>query len=267
MSGLTIEIPGTLATPRIGKAGPLEFIHNADGTSPLFAGYLHGTDAHLGAPSEGAPFTDLSGNGHTLTQTGANNTNVGQVATGFMGTGQTYLNTPFTQTALVESGVDEEFTILHFAFHPSTDGTLYGTRVTGAAGYRHDQIANSTYNSTNLIWNDATFTQGVFENPIPAWRATEPFMFGLAACAATGSMQMMRGRDGEVLFNGKTLASGITTLKAATTHRIGQRSVNTPNNTVSYATLFFDRVLTPAEVRTVYAGMRRLLLARVSVDV
>ena len=267
MSGLKFEIPGTIAAPRLGKAGPMEFIRNPDGTSPLFAAYLHGTDAHVGTPSEGAPRTDLSGNGHTLTQIGANGTNIGQDATGFKGTNPCYLQTPFNHSALADSGVPNEFAAMHFAVHPGPGGVLWGTRAAvGSSGFRYDMGSSSAYNASHVLFFDAANQQAVIDNPIPAWRATDAFMFGMSVQLASKSLTAFRGHRGDVGVNGQQMNT-ILGVSSASPIRIGQRSANTWTGTISYATLLFNRALTPAETRRVYAGVRALIVARVGVDV
>lgn len=267
MSRLVFQVPSTLSAPALGKSGPLEFIRNEDGSSPLYAGYLHGTDAHLGSASAGAPRTDLSGNGRTLTQIGTDGVNVGQVALGFMGTGQRWLETPFTGDDLAAAGVAGELTVLHFAFHPSGAGSLWGGRTTGSTGARFDIGSDSTWNVNNFARYDTAFVQGVLENPIPAWRDTDYYMFGGSMCLAGKAMTTVRGHRGEVEVNGKTLSDAIVAVGGSSVIRIGSRSVNTPNTTVSVATLIYDRALTPAEVASIYAGMRALILTRLGIDV
>lgn len=266
MSRLVFQVPSTLSAPALGKAGPLEFIRNEDGSSPLYAGYLHGTDAHLGSASEGAPRTDLSGNGRTLTQIGTDGVDVGQAALGFMGTGQRWLEAHVGDD-LAAAGVAGELTVLHFAFHPSDGGVLYGGRTTGSSGARFEFQSTASWNSSNFARYDSAFVQGVLENPIPAWRDTDYYMFGGSMSLAGKAMTTVRGHRGEVEVNGKALSDAIVAVGGSSVIRIGSRSVNTPNTTVSVATLIYDRALTPAEVASIYAGMRALILTRLGIDV
>jgi len=268
MSRLAFQVPATASAPLLGKSSPLDFIRDADGGSPLYAGYLHGTDAHLGAASEGAPFTDLSGNGRTLTQTGANAANVGQTATGFKGTGEVWLNCPFDGDELAAAGVAGEMTVLHFALHPADGGNLIVFAPDGSGATRaFDLRATDTYNAQLVAFDDGSTTLAVHENPVPSWRATDAFMFGGAIGLPGRAMQVMRGHRGELTIAGKNLATAIDEIGGENPFRVGVRTVNTPNTTVSLATLFYDRVLAPAELRAIYAGMRALLVARVGVDV
>lgn len=128
-----IKVAATIATPTLGKQSALTFVRNADGSNPLYAGYLLGTDFHAGLPSEGAPLTDLSGNGRNLVQVGNNVAGTqGVQAKEFIGNIANYLTTPFTGDALAAAGTPNEFEIFAVGKFPTTSSSRIA--INSAAG-------------------------------------------------------------------------------------------------------------------------------------
>jgi hypothetical protein len=165
-----IGVDGTGATTLGKQRGGLLLPWWAD-IQALF--YL-GTDYHVGAPSAGAPFTDLSGNGHTLTRVGSDSS-AGVKAKHFVGNGSNYLTTSFTNDYLADSvGIADEMAIMAWAIAPHTESSNIATSEVGASSFGNRYTALKATNSADVfgIFHDGVEADSPgFGSPVDSSRA------------------------------------------------------------------------------------------------
>lgn len=261
---LLVKTPGTVASPLYGKSSPVDWIVNDDGTSPVYAGWVHALSAHVGRSSEGNALVDVSGNGRHLTQVGSNSsTNIGTQSDGFYGQAAVYLEAPGTQADIFAAGVAGELTFLQFAFHPGGAGSMFGmTPATGSGNTARAQFqTNATYNSQTTSFYDTSFATAVPAAGVNAARATDVFMFG-GTIKLTAISTFSAFGTAEPAITGFTPTSTSGGAVGGPAWRIGSRSANTPLGSKCLLTVVYNRILTPAEIRLAQLGGRALLDAK-----
>lgn len=138
---------------------------------------LLGSDYHVDAPTEGAAFTDLSGNGHTLTQTSNGQSGARLQALHFIGNGNNYLTTSFTAEYLADSvGKVGEFAWMAWAIAPNTENNDFVINAHAAGSYsgKYVQFRAATNFDCTVAFNDVVeFDSYSLGNPVDTARATE----------------------------------------------------------------------------------------------
>lgn len=259
-----IITPGTVASPRYGKASPVDWFSNANGTSPVWAGWVHALNGHIGRSSQGNALVDVSGNGRHLVQSGSNSsTNIGTQADGFYGQAAVWLEPPGTQADIFAAGVAGELTILQFLFHPGAAGSWFiMTPSTGTGNTARFQVqTNATYDAQSTSFYNTSFGSAVHQTPIAASRATDVFMAG-ATCKLDAISAFSAFGSATPTITGFSPTSTAGGAVGGPAWRIGSRSANTPLGSRCLLTVVYNRILTPAEIRLAQLGGRALLSAK-----
>lgn len=259
---LRIITPGVVANPLYGKSSPVDWVVNTDGTSPVWAGWVHALSAHIGRSSEGNALVDVSGNGRNMVQTGGNATQIGTLADGFYPQGGVYLSPSGTQADIFADGVAGEMTFLQFAFSPGANAGLLGMQpATGAGNTARAQVqANATYNAQVVSWYGTGNANATGPTPIDARRASEVFMYG-GTFSLTAIANFFAFSDETPIITPFTPTSTSGGAMGGPAWRI-MRSSNTPLGTRVLLTVVYNRILTPAEIRLAQLGGRALLDAK-----
>lgn len=260
MTARLFKTSGTVAVPRLGKYSPLGFIANADGSSPLFAGWLLGDDYHVGAPSAGLPLTDLSGNGHTLARTGVN-ASAGVKAKHAIGNGNDYWTTSFTADALSASGTNNEVCVVAVAISPATAGEShsFATSVANAAGFGNRYVLAGSSSSFDVSITEHDGISAInrpFGSPVTASRSTDYFMTGANVTLST---------LGAYFRNTALSPVPYTTSDLVPDGQVGGGAFRVVNSNVGTLTLkvaalmFYNRALSPAELDVIFTRVKALL--------
>lgn len=231
--------------------------------SLYFLGLL-GYDYHVGAPSEGNPLIDLSGNGRTLTRTGAN-ASAGFKTLHFIGNGNDYLTTPFTTDDIVADttggGVAGEFSAHFIGIAPVTESNKFASNQAVAASYSNryvDMGANATFDSS-LIFHDgveADVTGG--GNPVDADRSKyRSWGFGLRPRDAWTEYQQGLKEFGQAEYPNDNYVDGTSAIGGGP-WKLVTSGLTSFNFKVSFAA-FFNRILTPREHGLLDIEVRRVL--------
>ena len=262
MTALLLTIPSVIASPQLGKYrnGLPDTLDGA-----LYAGYLHGTDFHTGSPvSDGNPLFDLSGNGRHLTQTGSTVLNTtGMQTKGFLANGTVYMNTPFTADQLSQAGTDNEFTLMSFGLYDPTGANGQHNLITSLATAPARQVSlrsDGGYDANLIYYDDVALKQLSLGNPANTLRITNNIC--VAATINLARLGAFTAGNGIAIAENSiaTTSTGTRQAGGAEAFTIGKKNTSTAN-TKMFATLFFNRVLTSAELATVYNSMKALLAA------
>lgn len=260
MSALLIKSGGVIPGPSR-QYSPLNAVFNPDGSSPLHAAWLLGTDYHLGAPSEGFPLTDLSGNGHTLIRTGTN-VNAGVKAKHAIGNASDYWTTSFTVDSVVAAGGVGEICIMTVAISPATGGEAhtFASSAANAAGFGNRSVAFGTTATfdASLTQNDgAVNTNRTFGNPVEPDRATEYFTWGANFKINTlGTYMENAGEENIPYITSELVPTGAGAVGGGAL-RIATSNVNTLTLRM-LGLLVFRRNLSPAEMKKVHRRVQAI---------
>ncbi len=253
-----IAVSGTAPTPLGKQVGGMLLPFWSD-IEALF--YL-GTDYHAGAPSAGAPYTDLTGHGHTLARVGAD-ANAGPKAKHFVGNGFNYLTTSFTGEYLADTvGKPGELAMMVWAIAPPTESSNLVTNEVGAGGFSNKYVSLKATPAADVfgIFHDTVEadTPG-FGNPVDADRATKYRSF-MAAFRKEDVLlgYEMAGTKERSFLEYRNDNIGVGSDIGGNIFWIGHSGVGTYNLKIA-AVAFLNRFPTPGKCKTLDAATRRQL--------
>lgn len=247
-----IKTGQTLAAPTKGKSSLVDFIVDNDGGSPLYAAWLHCRETSRLADRN--PFLDVSNNGRTLTQTGADAAQSGQLADGFYGRNDRWLNPPFTQADWFAAGVAGEITFIQFLLMKGTDVWNMVSPASGAANEaRVSMQSTGVYDSLQTLYYGTGNAQAVQGNPISAARATDIYMAG-GTSKLSGASAFSAFGDAQPNLNAITPANQAGGAVGGPAMRLCSRSTAALDGSRAVLSMAFDRVLTIEEIRIVQLG-------------
>lgn len=267
MTALLLTIPGTITTPQLGKYRN-GLPDTTDGA--MYAAYIFGTDFHADSSvSAGNPLFDLSGNGNTLTQTGTSSAGtLGMQTKGFLANNTNYLNTPFTGDQLSLAGVANEFSVMGFGlFDPTGANGIHVIASTTATAPIHQfALKSDTASDGNLTYSDDVGNrQATVGAPVNSLRVTNNVC--VAATISIAQLGIFFAGNGMPIIENQyaTVTTGARLNGGASLIKIGAKNTSTAN-TKLYGVLFFNRVLTSAEMASIYASMKDFFAAY-SIDI
>jgi hypothetical protein len=207
---------------------------------------------------------DLSGNGNTLTQTGSSSVGtLGMQTKGFLANNAVYLNTPFTGDQLSQAGVNNEFSIMAFGLFDPTgvNGHHFLAATTATAPERQFSFrSDAAYNVDMLYYDDVALRQLGTGSPVNTLRATNNVCVGVTV--SLDRLGSFFAGNGIATVEGSvtTTTTGTRQNGGVSTLKLGSKNTTTAN-TKLYGMLFFNRVLTSAEMASIYASMKDFFAA------
>lgn len=257
MTALLLTIPGTITTPQLGK-----YRNGLPDTtdSAMYAAYIFGTDFHTDSSvSINNPLYDLSGNGNMLTQVGTSSVDtLGMQTKGFLANNTNYLNTPFTGDQLSQAGVNNEFSIMAFGLFDPTgvNGGHFLAATTATPPARQFSFrSDGSYNVDMLYYDDVALRQLGTGNPVNTLRVTNNVCVGVTVSLDRLGSFFAGNGIAKVESSVTTTTTGTRQNGGASLIRLGGKNTTTAN-TKLYGMLFFNRVLTSAEMESIYASMK-----------
>ncbi|NBW09752.1 MAG: hypothetical protein EBR82_17185 [Caulobacteraceae bacterium] len=248
-----IKVAGTISSPVLGKRSALTFIRNADGSNPLYAGYLTGSGYVSNA------LKDLSNNGRNLTQVGSTVAgSQGVQATEFIGNNSNYLMTPFTADALAAAGTANEFEIFAVGKFPTTSTSRIAL-FTGSISGNTRRVAFDATASWDTALTQFDDVAGYNTNLLSVSSARDSSYVMLSAgYSLTQDSGFRSVSDTVTEANGSAIGGTGSRTLGGPAFNLFTKTVTTLD-TRGVAILFYNRRLTSAERLAIKAGLRAIL--------